>query len=219
MKFTSVSIAVLSEGNNPLLLSPDFLGRNGITPETWEPKPDGVLVLPPFARVLYTSGVEFVLQTDKLLIRAHDPSGKDWTAELPRMTIAFLATLPHVAYGAVGLNFEMRKPAPGSGGNDQPGLLDAIVTEGRWREFGGACDVQGVKFRYKLADAVLLNLTVEIVQETDNDNTTEQFRFDANFHHDFKSGQDNERRAYINTLCTRHEQIMELLERFSGAQS
>ena len=36
LKLQNASVVVLSEGNNPKLLSHDFLARNGIVPENWQ---------------------------------------------------------------------------------------------------------------------------------------------------------------------------------------
>ena len=216
MKFTSVSIAVISDGNNPLLLSPAFLGRNGIVPDDWKAK--DVLVLPPLARVLYENGVEFQLEVEKVLIRATDPSQMDWMAELPRMTIAFLATLPQVAYRAVGLNFELREPVPGSE-DDRARLLDGMMAKGAWMEFGEACQVEGTRLQYLLPEAILLILSIDRVQVPGDERSSEEIKFDANFHHDFEPNQDTERRTYINTLAERHRQLTGLLERFPVTQS
>jgi hypothetical protein len=53
LKMVSTSVVVLSEGNNPRLLNPDFLERNRIVSAEW--KAQDVVVTPPFAQVVYIS--------------------------------------------------------------------------------------------------------------------------------------------------------------------
>ncbi len=218
MRFTSVSIAILSQRNNPSLLSPDFLARNGIVPETWKPEPQGILVLPPLARITYENGVEFMLQEEKFQIRANDPSRIEWAADLPRMTLAFLSTLPHVAYGAVGLNFEMREPAP-TDDPKPPRLLDDMLKDGPWLVYGEECRTQTIRLQYRLPENIVLNLVINSLLAPTDDGPTEGYSFDANFNHDFEAGQVGERRSYVNTLAQRHEQLMVLLQRFSVGES
>jgi hypothetical protein len=49
LEIVNASVIVLSEGNNPRLLNPDFLERNRIVPAEWKVR--DVVVTPPFAQV------------------------------------------------------------------------------------------------------------------------------------------------------------------------
>ena len=60
----NVAVVILSDGNNPRILNPDFLDRNAIVPPNW--KADNVLVTPPFAQVFYPEGVQIFIDENKL---------------------------------------------------------------------------------------------------------------------------------------------------------
>jgi len=103
LKMVSTSVVVLSEGNNPKLLDPDFLERNRIVSAEW--KVQDVVVTPPFAQVIYENGIHFLVQINKFQIQISKPAVLDWKMDLPRMVTAYLELLPHVTYRAVGINF------------------------------------------------------------------------------------------------------------------
>lgn len=218
MKLHSVSVVIVSEGNNPRLLNPDFLSRNGIVPQNWEPQ--DTLVLPPIARVQYKNGIEVTLEEQKLTIRSNDPEASDpekidWAAELPRIALSIMTTLPHVAYLSVGLNFDIRIPIDAD--RSKSSLLpDAMIKDGPWLEFGDDRNVTGVKMAYRFTDTAL-NLVIDKVSVSDEDGPKEdQIRYDLNFHRDLKSAEKDDREAFINLLPKRHDQANELVNQFCG---
>ena len=77
MELTQVAIVVVSQGNNPRILNPDFLAHNGIVPGGW--KPTNVIVLPPMAAVSYENGVQVTLEGEKVLLQVNIPDQFDWT--------------------------------------------------------------------------------------------------------------------------------------------
>ncbi|HMB32329.1 MAG TPA: hypothetical protein VKN82_10940 [Desulfohalobiaceae bacterium] len=66
LKQQNASIVVLSEGNNPKLLSHDFLARNKMVTEDWQIR--DIVVTSPFSQILYENGVQFVAASTTLLM-------------------------------------------------------------------------------------------------------------------------------------------------------
>lgn len=88
----SVSIVILSDGNNPRLLNPDFLERTSIVPKEWEAA--NVIVTPPLAIVTYTNGVTVQLDEQKVQFLCSTPSKFPWKRDLPGIATTFLDVLP-----------------------------------------------------------------------------------------------------------------------------
>lgn len=211
MELLSAFLVVISQGNNPRLLNPDFLVNNGIVPKNWEVR--DLLVLPPVSRILYANKVEVTLEEQKLSVRAHDPSMIDWGTELPKICIGIISTLPHVLYGAVGLNFEMIESVPDSG-EDKQTFLQIIVKEGPWLNYSEETRVSGIKFQYRLSDAIL-NLSVErVVRQLEDRPSSQNIKYDFNFHRDFESSENDDRRDFLNTFSERSPQLFDLLKQF-----
>lgn len=63
------SVVVVANDHNPTILNPDFLERQQIVPQTWGWKvADPAITTPPFAMVVYDSGVTVSVEPNKLQI-------------------------------------------------------------------------------------------------------------------------------------------------------
>ncbi len=211
MRLGTVAIVVVSDGNNPRILNPDFLDRNGITPGAW--KVSDILVLPPISRVKYENGVEITLEEMRLSLKTFAPEQIDWKDQLPQITISFLAALPQVAYRDVGLNFDVYVDAPDIH-EKGAALVERLMREGPWLRTEEKAIVSSLKLQYPLAEAVL-NLTLNVSRTKDADGReTEQFYFDANFHKQLAPDETLERRNYITDLRGRYDELNRLIETF-----
>ena len=91
-KLVNAAIVVLAESNNPRLLNPDFLERNKIVPEKWEPK--NVLITPPYATVQYAEGITISVEETKLQFAVDPDRLATWRELLPGIAIRYLEVLP-----------------------------------------------------------------------------------------------------------------------------
>lgn len=210
MKLLNVSVIVVSDGNNPRIINPDFLERNGISDRDWTV--ENTIVIPPLGRVVYTNGVEVLLEEQKFKCQANEVSKFSWESRIPTMAIAFLKTLPHVVYRGCGLNFVFSANDKVRGKRGLP-LLDHMIASGPWIKFGNEAHIETVKFQYKLDDSVLNLIINRQVESKNNGERNREIRFDVNFHKEFDPNETEKRQDYINTLSDRYKQVNSYLRR------
>ena len=207
MDLTQVSIVILSQGNNPRILNPDFLARNGIVPSTWEPAT--VTVLPPIAVVRYENGGQVTLEGEKVQFIANSPEVFNWADDLPRMAVGFISTLHHVNYGSVGLNFSATVRPEGKG-NIQDILTYGLLKEGEWSRYEGDAKLNEIKLQYEIAGS-LVTLTTNFDNVEVNGISMKIANFSVNFHREFAENDDVERRDYINSLSEKYDILCKLV--------
>jgi hypothetical protein len=200
IKLDNVAIIVRADGNNPLLLNPDFLKLNHIISENWEI--ENVLVTPPFAQVIYKNSLTITVEQNKLQFVCSNPDGIDWKKELPRIATTYMAILPHVPYKAVGLNFSLSSLDYKAREADTQ-VVKKLLNHGPWFEFHNGITGASVELQYRTS---LPNLNVRVAVRG------ELLGFDANFHHDFEPTQSKERAAYINTLEEQYNKFLQLMK-------
>jgi hypothetical protein len=98
-------VVVLADSHNPTLLNPDWLRSTGIVPATWKPESERTVVTPVFAQVRYAQPrLRVTVQPERLEVVAGWEDGVD--EEVVGVVSRYVATLPHVPYRAVGVNYE-----------------------------------------------------------------------------------------------------------------
>ena len=192
LKMVSTSVVVLSEGNNPRLLNPDFLERNSVVPPEWKVK--DVVVTPPFSRVIYENGVQFTVEINKLQIQFNKPDVVDWEKMLPSLAAGYLDLLPHVTYGATGINFVFKALR-------YPGRPYARLLEnGPWLDAAGGLTGAAVELQYW---STLPHMNVKVgLQGTPESGggAGEALVFTVNYHHNFDVGDSDGRVALIRRI-------------------
>lgn len=214
MDLTGATIVVLSEGNNPRILNPDFLERNGIAPSSWEVA--DVLVLPPVSRVVYKNSVEVQMEETRVVFAARTPSQVDWETELPRMALGLLSTLPHVNYRSVGLNFDVATSTRFAADTPET-LTELLLKSGDWLKNGDIAYAMELKLLYRLSDSAL-NITINFGSDDEPDQPEGLIRFHGNFHCGFDPSQTDQRNTYISSMPHRLPKLVELLRRFPVVQ-
>lgn len=206
LELVNVAVVVVSDGNNPRLLNPDFLVNNQIVSKDLKVK--DVLVTPPFAHVVYQEGVHVQVEENKLQFSCSKPSSFEWRSELTRIASTYLTVLPHVAYRAVGLNFGFT--SEGYVDKDLGRQLVAmLLTTGSWLNERGGITGATVQLQYRSSQPIM-NVSVSVKQEVKT--KLERFIFDVNFHHDFAPNQNEERFAFIRTLEKQHDEFLTFVE-------
>lgn len=117
LKFKNVAIVVLADTHNPSILHPYFLTENKIVPESWEQAEDSPICTPALSRVVYTNGITVLVEgmgTNKLQVSAQAQDLDPRATPIGGIIAAYISTLPHVKYTAVGVNFAatIERPDP-----------------------------------------------------------------------------------------------------------
>jgi len=102
--FDYFSVVVSAENHNPTLLNDDFLKLREIIPPVFE------LAEPPFisqpvARLRYKQNVEITVDVNRIQFHQSLLGKEPTEPEVPDISSAYIRTLPHVKYTAVGINF------------------------------------------------------------------------------------------------------------------
>lgn len=207
----NVAIVVLSEGNNPRLLNPDFLERNEIVPKEWSV--ENVLVTPPFAQVDYANGLQILVEEHKLQFTCSQPGSFDWIGELPRIASLYLKVLPHVSYRAVGLNFNF-KCEDLAEAEAKSRLIDEMLKEGPWLSHREGITGTVLELQYRSFQPNM-NVKISVVEEAIEGNGKRKLRgfmLSVNFHHDFQPEQEEERLAFINNIEALHDESLQFFK-------
>lgn len=105
MILTSVGVVLLGESNNPTILNPDFLARH-VLPAS----PDSAnlsqppLCTPVFAQVAYDNGVTVRSEPQRILFEQGAPTPTLSRTFVAQLALAYVQTVPHVRYTAIGVN-------------------------------------------------------------------------------------------------------------------
>ncbi len=106
-KLTQCSVVVLANDHNPTILNPDFLEVRGIIPKDWGWKMNELPIsTPPFAIVSYDSGVTVTVEPNKFQVVDQLGLSNPENSKITDIAKKYVEVLPHVRYGAVGLNFQ-----------------------------------------------------------------------------------------------------------------
>jgi hypothetical protein len=184
LEMLDASVVVLSEGNNPKLLNHDFLARNKIVPEDWHVR--DVVITPPFSNIVYENDVQFVVELNKLQIRAGKPEHIDCDRDLPKMVMDYLRVLPHVSYLGAGINYVF--VLKDSSHDD---IRKHFLQDGPWLEKEGNVSKAAIEFNYLNVEPQF-NLKIE--------SHASGIVFSVNYHQDFKPEQEDQRMQYIKEM-------------------
>lgn len=197
VRLANVAIVVLSDGNNPRLVNPDFLARNGIVPEDWSAA--NVLVTPVLAQVQYGNGIHVTMEEKKVQFTATVPEQVDWAKVLTDMAAQFLRVLQHVAYRASGLNFTYISDEP-EGREAEERLVKAMLVQDTWHsEYGGLTGVV-LDLQYR-ARQPALNVKLGVRESVGPAGSRlGGYIIFGNFHHDFDPAASAARENFIRSL-------------------
>jgi len=201
LKLHNASVVVLSEGNNPKLLSHDFLARNGIVPEDWQIR--DIVVTPPFSQILYENGVQFVVEINKLQVKVNNPDLFPWEKETPAMASKYLEVLPHVTYRGVGINFVY------SSETFPEDPFGRLLQDGPWLHRENGLSGAALELHYR-EQQPQFNVKIEKKSPAGPDSRPKPgLVFTVNYHHDFDPHQERERSQYIYTIGQLRDRFLE----------
>lgn len=198
LTYNEANIVVLSDGNNPRILNPDFLSRNEIIPAGWAVSE--VIVTPPLSLVRYAEGYLIQMEENKVTFGVREPSEvQGWEAVLSRIANRFLEVLPHVSYRAVGVNLEIESDSI-AGRDAEHALMDALLSHGDWRTFMSGMTGSVIEYQFRDQQP---NLNIKIsISEQKTPEGVQLFgpMAKANFHHTFQPEETEQRERFIEGI-------------------
>ncbi|MBN1488809.1 MAG: hypothetical protein JXA69_02740 [Phycisphaerae bacterium] len=176
-----LSVVVVGKAHNPTILNPDFLALRGIVPPDWGWEVDETITTPPFAIVRYKSGVAVNVEPNKLQVTDMLADADPTQSKAAEVAEAYVVTLPHVRYTAVGLNFhsviEVDSP--------ETYLKKRFLKKGKWDSPSHSVVAAGFRLVYAVAPTgrVTLSLDAGEVQKAGSKDTKSSVIIaNANFH-------------------------------------
>jgi len=174
---------VVASNHNPTILNPDFLVRNRIIGDDWDWKlADDPIATPVFARVSYESGFSITAQPERVVFSETDIDRIPDKSPLGEVAAAFVETLPHVTYKAVGVNPKACLPFRDEG-EARAFISERFFKEGPWLEYG---QLQGnsMKLVFDLSEGMFL-LSIDTGQADSKEaGALEGVILQGNVHHD-----------------------------------
>lgn len=145
-----VSVVILAKFHNPSILNPDFLLRNNIVPNDWNPIE--VITTPPFSTIKYHNNITFLLNPERLDIRK-DCEGFQDDYGIHDIAKEYINVLPHVNYTAIGLNWHISKE------NNEPDkfLIERFLNINIFNNFNLSFVPSLLRFAFNL-DSILCNI-------------------------------------------------------------
>lgn len=116
LRLVQFSVVIAGKTHNPSLLNPDFLAINGIVPREWNWKVVETITTPALAQVRYENGMSITLEPSRLQVAEVASEPDPGQSNVKAIAEAYVRTLPHVPYVAVGNNFHgvAEHPDPGA---------------------------------------------------------------------------------------------------------
>ncbi len=186
-----LSIVVVARNHNPTLLNPDFLKYNGIVPAAWE-LAEPPICTPPVSQVVYKSKISIMAQFGKLLFQEGIIENALKDAKIPKITVKYVETLPHVDYRAVGINPKGYVLAH-SEKEAHEFVLNKLIAPGAWRSFRNKQPTVSTRFIYPI-NGGSINVTIENASLSLADNKQAPVVvFAANFHRDIHGKTSDEK--------------------------
>ena len=197
-----LSVVVVGKAHNPTILNPDFLALRGIVPPEWGWEVDETITTPPFAIVRYKSGVAVNVEPNKLQVTDMMANGDPRQSKAAEVAAAYVGTLPHVRYTAVGLNFHSVVEV----GSPETYLKNRFLKKGNWDNAAHPITAAGFRLVYPVEPAGRVTLSLdagEVQAESDKDAGVSAIIANANFHRTCSAyPADEQVRQYLGELSS-----------------
>ena len=147
IKLIELSIVLLAESNNPSIVNPDFLLRNGIIDETWKLKAPAVAT-PVLAELIYEGGLSVRADPERIAFVQELDGTSLADCVCPTMAEVYVGAVPHVPYKAVGINPRFFVESGDAGAAPVSSLLDG---QGSWLTSNDSAPVVRITATFPLA--------------------------------------------------------------------
>jgi hypothetical protein len=178
LEILNTSVVVAAKGHNPTILHPAFLCAQKVVPEEWNLK-EAPICTPAVSIVKYDNGIAFTVDADKFQLMHNGPGDDLSKSQAPGVAYKYIATLPHVCYTGVGVNFvgfvECEKPA------DM--LIERFLTVGNWNNEDCKPEALGLQLLYDVEGAKLrLSCNAGALKREQDAQESVGIRLDCNYH-------------------------------------
>lgn len=178
-----ISVVVAAHRHNPSILNPDFLIRKKIVPSTWQLERPPICV-EAFSQVVYKSKISITVDFDKLVLSELLAGRNPMKARVAGIAGKYVKALPEVEYLGVGINPKGIVTFEEQGDTAREYLVEKLLSNGPWRDYGNAPVRAALRFIYSLEDCQVV-LSLEEAQRTGRqESSVTGLQFSANFHHD-----------------------------------
>lgn len=177
------SVVVVGKTHNPSILNPDFLAINEIVPKEWNWEIAETVTTPPIAMVRYTNGLTVTVEPNKLQVADMDVGDDPAKSKAAAIAQKYVATLPHVHYAAVGINFQSIVEIADPGDF----LKNKFLKTGPWDNSTRTLKGVGLRFVYPLTEGrVVLSLDAGEAEKIDENKSVRKsvVLVNGNFHRD-----------------------------------
>lgn len=157
------SIVVVGDTHNPSILNPDFLVHQNIVPKAWGWKVSETFTTPPLAVVRYQNDVAITVEPNKLQVTDGGVESDPAASKAAEVASAYVSTLPHVRYKAVGINFQSITDNP----SPEELLKKRFLKPGPWWASVSTLHAAGLRLVYILSDAARVTLLIDAGEATD----------------------------------------------------
>jgi len=184
LRLTQLSTVTVGSAHNPTILNPDFVALRNIVPKDWDWTVVETLTTPPFAIIRYGNSVSITVEHNKLQVTDAAVGEDPTTSKVGQIATAYVKTLPHVPYTAVGINFQgiLEVESP------ETYLKNRFLKSGPWNTSPYPLTAAGLRLLYPLEDSGRLTLSLdagEAIRTQENPHQPVSLLIaNANFHRD-----------------------------------
>lgn len=159
------SVTVVGEAHNPSILSPDFLVHQDIVPKAWGWEVAENFTTPPLAVVRYKTNVAITVEPNKLQVTDGDIENDPMGSKAAAIAKAYVSTLPHVRYTAVGTNFQsiLDDASP------EELLKSRFLKSGPWTNSVCPLQAAGLRLVYVFPDGARATVSIDAGKASDAD--------------------------------------------------
>lgn len=211
----SLSVVVVAQNHNPTILNPDFLYRNAIVPDDWKRAEDPICT-PPLARVIFDNGIGIEAQFDKVIFTERDATKIPDRTPLGDVALKYVKTLPHVTYGAVGINPHGFVECD-SDEEARLFLTATLIANGPWRKVGDEPAHAALRLIYTFGDCQCI-LSIEQARARSGKESSRKpvITFRANFHRTLAGESHNQQLDYLYELIRNWRKDYDLFHQIIG---
>ena len=172
-----VSVVLAARYHNPSIINPDFLQANRITSDNWSVSE--TLTTPGFSQTRFDNGIALNVDENRCtIIEEVGDAYRDFYAA-HEMAAAYVSTLPHLPYHAVGMNWRLHLPK----NNPKPWLIRRFLKPGAWLKSDPAIDGAVIKFAMRFAESVCFLKVSAGESDPGPEEKIEAIIVDCNFHY------------------------------------
>ena len=179
VQISGFSVVVLAQANNPTIINPDFLHYNGIVDRDRQVGGQAITT-PAFSQVAFQGGLIVTADSDRVAFEQSGTSLEMTDIVCVDAARAYIKTVPHVPYRAVGLN---PKAYVVRGNSMRGGVSEGLISKGAWMTFKATTPKFAMKATYELHDK-RMTLDISEGRVTEAGSETSAMVYQSNIHRD-----------------------------------